>query len=129
MNFDTSWLLNFGSGRISRLATTLRLGMASSVSSWLLVLWVGDQPAFAASLRTSSGLLAILHALGVEAAAHDVIAHAGQVLDAAAANEHDGVFLEVVAFAPDVRNDLETVRQPHFRDFAQRRVRFLRVVV
>jgi hypothetical protein len=41
-------------------------------------------------------LLAALDAHGVERAAHDVIAHAGQILDAAAADEHQRVLLQVV---------------------------------
>jgi len=55
-----------------------------------------------------------------------VVAHARQVLDAAAADHDDGVFLEVVAFARDVADHLEAVRQAHLRDLAQRRVRLLR---
>src|SRR5436190_4734832 len=70
-------------------------------------------------------LLAILDALQVERAAHDVVSHARQVLDAAAAHEHDAVLLQVVALAADVRNDLEPVRQPHLGDLAERRVRLL----
>src|SRR5204862_1175210 len=71
-------------------------------------------------------LLAVFDALQVERTAHDVIAHARQVLDAAAAHEHDAVLLQVVAFAADVGNDLEAVREAHLGDLAQRRVRLLR---
>src|SRR5436190_1508973 len=71
-------------------------------------------------------LLAILDALQVERAAHDVVAHARQVLHTAAAHEHDAVFLQVVAFTADVADDFEPVGQAHLGDLAQGRVRLLR---
>ena len=43
-----------------------------------------------------------LHALRVERAADDVVAHARQILHAAAADQHDRVLLQVVALAGDV---------------------------
>src|SRR6267154_2534994 len=46
-----------------------------------------------AVLRTT--LLAVFHTLRIERAAHDVIAHAGQVLDAATPDPNHRVFLEV----------------------------------
>src|SRR4051794_37632422 len=54
-----------------------------------------------------AGLLAVADAGGVERSAHDLVAHARQVLDAAATHEHDGVLLEVVALARDVGGDLD----------------------
>jgi hypothetical protein len=62
----------------------------------------------------------------VERAADDVIAHAGQVLDAAATDEHERVLLEVVAHARDVGRHFDAVGQPHAGDLAQRGVRLLR---
>src|SRR3984885_7605185 len=56
-------------------------------------------------------LLAILDALQVEGAAHDVVTHTRQILHTAAAHEHDARFLQVVTFPADVRDDLETVGQ------------------
>src|SRR6187402_1522946 len=47
-------------------------------------------------------LLAVFHALQVERTAHDVVTHTRQVLDTTATNQHDAVFLQVVAFAADV---------------------------
>src|SRR5947209_1141164 len=73
-----------------------------------------------------AGLLAVRDAGGVERAANDLVAHARQVLDAAASHEHDRVLLEVVALARDVARDLHAVGQPHAGDLAQRRVRLLR---
>src|ERR1700682_5106463 len=77
-----------------------------------------------AVLRTT--LLTVLDALGIEDAAEDVVAHAGQILDAAAADHHHRVLLKVMAFTRNVADHLEAVGQPHFRDLAQRRVRLLR---
>ena len=62
----------------------------------------------------------------IERAAHGVVAHARQVLDAAAADQHHRVLLQVVAFAADVADDLVAVGQAHLGDLAQRRVRLLR---
>src|SRR5690606_12875471 len=70
-----------------------------------------------------TGLLAILDALEVEGTAHDVITHTRQILDTTAADQNHGVFLEVVAFAADVRNDFETVGKTNLGDLAQCRVR------
>src|SRR3954471_17713720 len=83
-NFASSTLWNFGSGRISRLGTSLRRGIASIPS-----LCLGRLGAV-----LGAGLLAVLDALRVERAAHDVVAHARQVLDAAAADQHHGVLLQ-----------------------------------
>src|SRR5262249_10079448 len=47
-------------------------------------------------------LVATVDAARVERAAHDVIAHARQILHAAPADEHDRVLLQVVALARDV---------------------------
>src|SRR3954469_8065914 len=73
-----------------------------------------------------AGLLAIGHPGGVERAADDLVADARQVLDAAAANEHHGVLLQVVALARDVDRDLHRVGQPHASHLAERGVRLLR---
>src|SRR6185312_14429558 len=56
-----------------------------------------------------SALLAVLDALGVEDAAENVVAHAGQILDAAAADHHHRVLLKIVAFARNVADQLEAV--------------------
>src|SRR5262249_49709550 len=70
-------------------------------------------------------LLRILDACGVEAAAHHVVTHAGQVLDAAATDQYDRVLLQVVSLAADVADDLEAIGQPHLRHLAQSGVRLL----
>src|SRR3954452_3464741 len=73
-----------------------------------------------------AGLLAVGHAGGVERPADDLVAHARQVLHAAATDQHDRVLLQVVALARDVTRDLHAVRQPHAGDLPQSRVRLLR---
>src|SRR3954454_6827511 len=77
-----------------------------------------------AVLRTT--LLTVLDALGIEDAAEDMVAHARQILDAAAADHDHGVFLKVVALARDVPDDFEAVGQAHLGDLTKRRVRLLR---
>src|SRR3954469_9853536 len=72
-----------------------------------------------------AGLLAVAHAGGVERPADHLVAHARQVLDAAAADEHDRVLLEVVPLARDVRGDLDATRDADTGHLAQRRVRLL----
>src|SRR4249920_610618 len=104
-NLATSTLLNFGSGRISRFGTSLRRGMVSA-----------RLRRFGAVL--GAALLAVFHALRVERAAHDVVAHARQVLDAAAADQHHRVLLQVVALTRDIGDDFHTVAQTHARDLA-----------
>src|SRR6202012_1262358 len=71
-------------------------------------------------------LFAIFHALRVEHAADDVVANAGKILHAAAADEHNAVLLQVMAFAGDVTHDFVAVGQTNLRNLAQRGVRLLR---
>src|SRR6185437_8672974 len=91
MNFASISLLNFGSGRIVRLGAAARRDMLTylAVASAALLL----RPLGAV---LGAPLLAIADAGAVERAAHRVIAHTGQVLDAAAADQHHGVLLQVV---------------------------------
>src|SRR6266851_8131657 len=113
MNLASSRSWNLGSGRILRLATSLRRGM-----------W---DRSLGGALRAvlAAALLAAGDAHGVERAADDVVAHARQVLHAAAADHHHRVLLQVVAHARDVAGDLHPVGEPHARHLAQRRVRLL----
>src|SRR3954452_1672326 len=77
-----------------------------------------------AVLRTA--LLAVLDALRVEHTAQNVVAHARQILDAAAADHDHRVLLEVMAFSRDVPDHLEAVGETDLGDLAERRVRLLR---
>src|SRR5207245_776505 len=84
----------------------------------------GLRPLLRAVLRAR--LLAVADAARVERGADHLVAEARKVLDPAAADEHDGVLLEVVPLAGDVGADLGAVRQPDARDLPKGRVRLLR---
>jgi hypothetical protein len=58
-----------------------------------------------------------------------VVANARQILDAAAAHEHDAVLLQVVALAADVRNDLEPFVRRTLATLRSAEFGFLGVVV
>lgn len=47
----------------------------------------------------------------IKGATYGVIADARKVLDSTTTNQHNAVFLEVVAFTPDIARDLEAIRQ------------------
>src|SRR5262249_5768033 len=71
-------------------------------------------------------LFAVLHALRIEHAAQDVVAHTRQILYAATTDHHHRMLLQVMTFARDVSDDFEAVGQADLRDLAERRVRLLR---
>src|SRR5690349_9465210 len=75
---------------------------------------------------TAASLLAALDTLGVERAADDLVADTGEVLHPAAADEHDGVLLEVVTDTRDVRGDLDAAGEAHAGDLPEGGVRLLR---
>src|SRR3954465_12604013 len=60
----------------------------------------------------AASLLAVPDALGVQRAADDLVAHARQVLHAAATHEHHRVLLQVVADARDVGGHLDAAGEP-----------------
>src|ERR1700687_5688361 len=139
MNLASMSLWNFGSGKMTR------------IGAWALrdiVTSYGLKPGFSRRARPMRarrtyrwGLVAsLLRPLGavlgtallslgntgaIERAAHRVVTHARQILDAAAADQHHRVLLQVVAFAADVARHFITVRQTHAAHFAQCRVRLL----
>src|SRR5689334_20964439 len=104
MNLVTIVELYFGSGKISRFAATLRLGIISIAQKFpcrtprvagrkLLSLFLfGRRGALFRPLGAVFGapLFAIGDAVRIERAADHVIAHARQIFDAAAADQHDG---------------------------------------
>ena len=51
-----------------------------------------------------------------------MITHTRKVLHPSAANENDGVFLEVVAFTADVGDDFESVGKANLGHFTESRV-------
>src|SRR6202521_1498288 len=69
-------------------------------------------------------LLAVLHAGGIERPANHVIAHAGKILHAAGAHEHDRVLLQAGTDPGNVGGDLNGVGQGGARDFSQRGIGF-----
>src|SRR6185437_1955203 len=85
MNLVRMMSPNFGSGSTSRLTAARRRDIAFL-------------PALARPLGAvfRAALAAVLDALRIVGAADDVIAHARQVLDAAAADQHDRVLLQIV---------------------------------
>src|SRR5690606_18752022 len=92
MNLASISLLYFGSGRMVRAGAAARRDMAYLPSGKRLLLRT-----LGAVLGTA--LLAVVDAGAVEGAADGVVAHAGQVLHAAAADQHHRVLLQVVALA------------------------------
>src|ERR1051325_5932642 len=114
---STGWSVNLGSGSGFRFGTSPLRGIGSL---YLLVFLFGP---LGAVLRTA--LATIGDAGGVQRAANDVIANAGQVLDTTPADQHHRVLLKVVPLARDIGRHLHPVGEPHARDLAQRRVRLL----
>src|SRR5439155_23217069 len=113
MNLVTTASPNLGSGRTSRLTAARRRDMALLLSRPLRAVF-------------RAALAPVLDALGVVRAADDVIAHAGQILDPAAANQHHRVLLQIVALAGDIAGHFEAVGETDARDLAQRRIRLFR---
>src|SRR5205807_2069057 len=72
---------------------------------------LGSFGSFCSVFRTP--LFAVLHALGIEHAAQDMVTHTRQILHAAAANHHDRMLLQIVALAGDVADHFEAVGEPH----------------
>src|SRR6476646_4515996 len=66
-----------------------------------------------------AALVPSVDARGVERSANDVITHAGEILYAATPNQHNRVFLQIVAFTGNVGGDLEPIREPHARHLAK----------
>src|SRR5690348_4379118 len=133
MNLESTTSPNFGSGRISRFSGRRRRAIGLFLFSLQPgpglacargLLWPGLLGTLGAVLRTA--LPAVLDALRVEDAAKHMVANAGKVAHTAAADQHDAVLLEVVAFAGDVADHLALVGQAHLGHLAQRRVRLLR---
>src|SRR5690606_935996 len=79
--------------------------------------------ALGAVLRAS--LLAVFHALQVERATHDVVAHTRKVFHTTAAHQNHRVLLQVVTFAADVRNDFVAVGEWHHVSLPRGGVRLL----
>src|SRR6185369_11765223 len=114
MNLVTSVLAYTGSAASSRFGISRLRG----IFSFLLL------RALRAVLRST--LFSSLNADRIERPADDVVPNARQVLHAAAANQHQRVFLQVVPNARNVGRHLDAVGQANARHLAERGVRLLR---
>src|ERR1700722_12608757 len=65
------------------------------------------------------------HAHRIQSSPDHVITHSGKILNAAPADEHNRVLLQVVADAGNVSGHFNPVGEPHAGYFTQRRVRLL----
>src|ERR1700730_678600 len=81
--------------------------------------WKEKSFSFTLGAVLGAGLLAVGHTLGIKHAADDVVANPGQVANAAAAHQDDGVLLEVVAFPGNVGGDLDAVGKSDAGHLAQ----------
>jgi hypothetical protein len=143
MNLVTIVELYRGSGRTSRLAATLLLGIITLRFAviWLMVrafqsriTYHASRPLFLSRSRFLRPLRAILgpalfaplNADSVQRPTNYVVSNSRQVLNAAAADQHDRVLLQIVPDPRDIRGDFNPVRQTNARHFAQGRIRLLR---
>src|ERR1700737_1734654 len=101
MNFETTTFPYFGSGLISRFSALWRRDIGSSFSLFSLAQRKTTQSLGSFCSVLGAPLLAVFHALGVEYAAQDVVAHARQVLHAAAADHHHRMLLQIVTLPRD----------------------------
>jgi len=87
----------------------------------------GDQGSGLRALRPVLGpsLLTAIDAGSVESAANDVITDPRKILHATAANQNDGMLLQIVTNPRDIRCHFHTVRQADTSHLSQRRVRLL----
>src|SRR5699024_479394 len=102
--------------------------MGSGVSSRRASGPLRGMSAFLLRAVEAAGLPAVLDTGGVEGAADDLVADAGEVFDTATTDENDRVLLEVVPLTRDVGRDLDAAGEAHTCDFAQGGVRLLRGV-
>lgn len=72
-----------------------------------------------------TALLAISNPQRIEGASNDVVSDTWKVLYTAAANEHNGVFLQIVPDPRDIGGDFYTVCEANTGDFTQGRIGFL----
>ena len=106
------------SGVIDRIRQDLT--SIGSSSAWHISLLLR---ALSAVLRSS--LFTIGNAGGVESSSNNVITDAGQILDTAAADQHNRVLLQIVADAWNICSYFNPIREAHASHFPQRRIRLL----
>src|SRR5436305_4545754 len=116
MNFDRTMSPNRGSGRISRFSGRRRRDIGYS---FLFSLFrdLHLPGAYSRGLFGTLGavlgarLPAVLDALRIEDAAKHMVANARKVAHTAAADQHDAVLLQVVAFAGDIADHFALIGQ------------------
>src|SRR5919106_2200951 len=69
-------------------------------------------------------LAPVLHTSGVQGPTNHMIADAGEILDASAADQDDRMFLEVVPDTRNIRGHLDAIREADTGHLAQRRIGF-----
>src|SRR3569832_311413 len=107
MNFERTMAPKRGAGRISRFSGRRRRAIGYFLFSLQLIRDLSARGLLWLLLGTlgavlGTGLAAVLHALRVEDSAKHMIADARKIAHTAATDQHDAVFLEVVAFARDI---------------------------
>ena len=103
-----------------RLQSVFLVQVPVSASRFLLL--ITSRSPLVVSHRTSTTLLAIRNTDRIERSANHVVAHARQVLHAAATNQHDRVLLQIVTNTRDVGRDFDPVGQANASHLAQRRI-------
>jgi len=61
-----------------------------------------------------------IDAAGIESPANDVVSNSRKVLDSTPPDQDNGVFLEIMPFAGNVRCDFNAIRQSDASDFSKR---------
>lgn len=89
----------------------------SNQSEGLLLLGLG----FLCSVL-GAGLHSAVNALSIKSSANDVITHTGKILNTAASDKNNGVLLQVVAYAGDIRRNLDSVCQTNSGKLSESRV-------
>src|SRR5690606_1414368 len=92
-------------------------------------MWNPDSGRLSSSLFRSvlrPPLLAVVDSARIQRATNNVIPHTRKVLDLATADEHNRVFLQVVALARNIGGNFHIIRQPNSGDLTKRGVGLLR---
>ena len=72
---------------------------------------------------TAAGLTTITHAQSIQNTTDHLIPHTREVTNSSAANQHDRVLLQIVAFARNISSDLFAIRKSHTSHLSKSRVR------
>lgn len=83
---------------------------------------------FLRTLRTilRAATLPVGNTRRIQHPAHDMVTHTRKILHSSAANHHDGMFLQIVSDAGNVRRHFHAIGKTNACDFPKRGVRLLR---